>query len=67
MKLQELVYYCDSHPQHQEEIISNNWKYWDMTLDEMIKELGEWKPLPIKEGFDIWKLKLNNFLMTVFN
>jgi len=33
----------NSHPEHQEEIRANNWKYWNMELDEMIEELGERK------------------------
>jgi len=24
-------------PEHQEEIMSNNWKYWSMDLDKMIE------------------------------
>ena len=41
MTLKELVDYYDSHPEDQEEILSNNWKYWNMELDELIEELGE--------------------------
>ncbi len=41
MSLQELVVYYDTHPEHQDEIISNTWKYWNMELDEMIEELGK--------------------------
>ena len=40
MSLQELVDYCDRHPEHQKEIMSDSWKYWDMELDEMIDKLG---------------------------
>ena len=40
MTLQELVDYYDKHPEHQKEIMSNNWKYWQMELDEMIEVLS---------------------------
>ena len=39
ISLQELVDYCDSHPEHQKEIIANRQKFWNMTLDEMIEML----------------------------
>jgi len=34
----------NSHPEHQEEIRANNWKYWNMELDEMIEEWWNEKP-----------------------
>ena len=43
MSLQELVDFYDSHPQHQEEIMSNSWYYWQIKLDELIDEIGEGK------------------------
>ena len=36
MSLQELIDYCDPHPEHQEEIRANVWEWWNMELDEMI-------------------------------
>ena len=41
MKLQELVDYYDSHPEHQKEIRANGQMHWGMELDEMIDKLGE--------------------------
>jgi hypothetical protein len=39
MTFQEMTDYCDSQTIHQEEIISDSWKYWNMELDEMIDKL----------------------------
>ena len=36
MTLQELVDYYDEHPEHQEEINANRWKYWNMELHEKV-------------------------------
>lgn len=41
MTLQQLVDYYDCHPEHQKKIMVNNWKYWQMELDEMIEELND--------------------------
>jgi hypothetical protein len=29
------------YPEHQEEIMSDSWKYWNMTLDELIDKFVE--------------------------
>jgi len=38
-----------NHPEHQEEIMSNSWKYWQMELDEMIDKFWNEKTLPSEE------------------
>ena len=48
MSLQELIDYYDTHPELQEELLFNSWKYWNMELDEMIDELGYKKRSAIK-------------------
>lgn len=44
MTLMELVQYFDNHPELQEEIRANSFKYWNMELDGLIDELGKEKP-----------------------
>lgn len=41
MDLRTFAYFYDAHPEHQEEIMANSWKYWKIKLDELIDEFGE--------------------------